>query len=229
MVFGDWFCWDGRLCRAVLPGLRAGNGGYIVNISSVADIVGLPFSGLYCASKFALEGMSECLRLEMRPFGIHVVLVEPGDFRTQITAKCCVAEASQNSAYRTAFDKFKRKQDQDEAAEPTPEPVARLVERNLSHRRPKARYTVGMLGQRIVAPLKRLLPDGGETCVGRFAPQISFCNVSRRARLGYRIPAFEIGSPGQRTGASQAASQKARSMSDIANSRLKSGVKEKFR
>ena len=48
----------------MLPALCAGNGGYIVNISSVADIVGLPFSGLYCASKFALEGMSECLRLE---------------------------------------------------------------------------------------------------------------------------------------------------------------------
>jgi short-subunit dehydrogenase len=100
--------------------------------------------------------MSESLRLETRPFGIHVVLVELGDFRTQITAKRCVAEASQN--YRTAFDKFKRKQDQDEAAEPTPEPVARQVDRILSHRRPKARYTVGMLGQRIVAPLKRLLP-----------------------------------------------------------------------
>ena len=90
----------------MLPALRAGNGGYIVNIGSLADIVGLPFSGLYCASKFALEGMSESLRLETRPFGIHVVLVEPGDFRTQITAKRCVAEASQNSAYRTAFDKF---------------------------------------------------------------------------------------------------------------------------
>jgi NAD(P)-dependent dehydrogenase (short-subunit alcohol dehydrogenase family) len=113
----------------VLPALRAGNGGYIVNIGSLADIVGLPFSGVYCASKFAREGMSECLRLETRPFGIHVVLVEPTDFRTQITAKRCVAEASQNSAYRTAFEKFKRKQDQDEAAEPTPEPVARLAVR----------------------------------------------------------------------------------------------------
>jgi short-subunit dehydrogenase len=60
----------------VLPALRAGNGGYIVNISSLADIVGLPFSGLYCASKFALEGMSESLRLETRPFGIHVILLE---------------------------------------------------------------------------------------------------------------------------------------------------------
>lgn len=88
----------------MLPALGAGNGSYIVNIS----IVGLPFSGLYCARKFAREGMSESLRLETRPFGIYVVLVEPGDFRTQITAKRCVAEASQNSAYRTAFDKFKQ-------------------------------------------------------------------------------------------------------------------------
>ena len=71
--------------------------------------------------------MSESLRLETRPFGIHVVLLEPSDFRTQITAKRCVAEASQNSAYRAAFDKFNRKQDQNEAAEPTPEPVARLA------------------------------------------------------------------------------------------------------
>ena len=91
------------LVPAVLPALRAGNGGYIVNIS----IVGLPFSGLYCATKFALEDMSESLRLETRPFGIHVVLVEPGDIRTQITAKRCAAEASQNSLYRTAFDKFR--------------------------------------------------------------------------------------------------------------------------
>lgn len=80
----------------MLPALRAGSGGYIVNIGSLADIVGLPFSGLYCASKFAREGMSESLRLETRPFGINVVLVEPGDFRTQITAKRCVTEASQN-------------------------------------------------------------------------------------------------------------------------------------
>jgi hypothetical protein len=69
------------------------------------------------------------------------------------------AEASQNSLYRTAFDKFRRKHEQDDAAAPTPEPVARLVERILSHRSPKARYTVGMLRPRIVAPLKRLLPQ----------------------------------------------------------------------
>jgi short-subunit dehydrogenase len=59
------------LCRAVLPALCAGNGGYIVNIGSLADIVGLPFSGLYCASKFAREGMSESLRLERDEAGLN--------------------------------------------------------------------------------------------------------------------------------------------------------------
>ena len=113
-----------RVCRAALPALRASGGGYVINISSLAGIVGLPFSGLYCASKFALEGMSESLRHEARPFGIQVVLVEPGDFRTQTTAKRRVAAASQTSVYKGSFDKFKQKQDHDESTGPTPEPVA---------------------------------------------------------------------------------------------------------
>src|ERR1700730_9996555 len=103
--------------------------------------------------------MSESLRLETRPVGRSCRAGGASDFRTQITAKRYVVEASQNSAYHTAVDKFKRKQDQDEVGAPTPEPVARLVERILNHRRPKVRYTVGMPGQRIVPPLKRLLPQ----------------------------------------------------------------------
>ncbi len=149
-----------RVCRAVLPALRAGGGGHIVNISSLAGLVGLPFSGLYSASKFALEGASESLRHEARPFGIRVVLVEPGDFRTQITARRRVAEASRtNEAYCDRFAQFKRKQDQDEAGAPTPEPVARLVERILNNPRPKTRYPVAMPSQWIVVPLKRILPQ----------------------------------------------------------------------
>jgi short-subunit dehydrogenase len=84
----------------------------------------LRFSGLYYASKFALEGMSESLRLAARAFGIHVVLVESSDFCTRIAARRYVAETMQNSAHRTLFDKFKCKQDQDEAAAPLPEPLA---------------------------------------------------------------------------------------------------------
>jgi NAD(P)-dependent dehydrogenase (short-subunit alcohol dehydrogenase family) len=149
-----------RVCRAVLPIMRAQGAGYIVNISSLAGVLGLPFSGLYSASKFALEGMSESLRLEVRRFGVRVVLIEPGDFRTQLAAVRRPTAASQGaSVYRAALETFKAQQDKDEAGAPTPEAVARLVARVLETPSPRARYTVGMLGQRIVVPLKRLLPQ----------------------------------------------------------------------
>jgi NAD(P)-dependent dehydrogenase (short-subunit alcohol dehydrogenase family) len=149
-----------RVCRATLPALRKQGGGHVINVSSLAAVVGLPFSGLYSASKFALEGLSESLRHEARPFGIRVVLVEPGDFRTAITSKRRTTRASEtNTAYREAFARFKKKQDQDEAQAPDPQAVAVLVENILKNPRPRMRYSVGMMGQRIVVPLKRLLPQ----------------------------------------------------------------------
>jgi len=149
-----------RVCRAVLPVMRKQGSGYLINISSLAGVLGLPFSGLYSASKFALEGMSESLRLELRRFGVRVVLVEPGDFRTQLPAKRRIARASgKNDAYRAAFAQFQTAQEKDEAKAPTPEPVAYLIERILRSRAPGLRYSVGMIGQRVVVPLKRLLPQ----------------------------------------------------------------------
>jgi len=68
--------------RAVLPGMRARRHGYIVNIASVGGIVGFAGSGYYAATKFAVEGLSESLAREVEPLGIHVLLVEPGPFRT---------------------------------------------------------------------------------------------------------------------------------------------------
>lgn len=149
-----------RVCRATLPALRKQGGGHIINVSSLAAVVGLPFSGLYSASKFALEGMTESLRHETRPFGIQVVLVEPGDFRTAITSKRRTTRASEtNAAYGEAFARFKVKQDQDEAQAPDPQGVADLIESILKNPRPRLRYTVGMMGQRIVVPLKKFLPQ----------------------------------------------------------------------
>ena len=149
-----------RVCRAVLPIMRRQGGGHIVNISSLAGILGLPFSGLYSASKFALEGMTESLRWETRSFGVRVVLIEPGDFRSQLAAtRRIVGGAATNETYRAAFDRFKAQQDKDEAGAPTPEPVAELVERILRDSSPRLRYSVGMLGQRVVIPAKRLLPQ----------------------------------------------------------------------
>jgi NAD(P)-dependent dehydrogenase (short-subunit alcohol dehydrogenase family) len=70
------------MIRAVLPGMRARRHGYIVNIASVGGIVGFAGSGYYAATKFAVEGLTESLALEVEPLGIHVLLVEPGPFRT---------------------------------------------------------------------------------------------------------------------------------------------------
>lgn len=149
-----------RVCRAVLPRMRAQGGGHIVNISSLAGVLGLPFSGLYSASKFALEGMTESLRLEARCFGIRVVLIEPGDFQSDLAVTRRIAEgAAKNDAYREAFARFQAQQEKDEAGAPTPESLARLVERILADPNPRLRYSAGMLGQRVVIPLKRWLPQ----------------------------------------------------------------------
>jgi NAD(P)-dependent dehydrogenase (short-subunit alcohol dehydrogenase family) len=149
-----------RVCRAVLPIMRQQGHGYIINISSLAGLVGLPFSGFYSASKFALEGMSESLRLETRTFGIRVVLIEPGDFRSNFpSARRMTTESSTNNAYRPVMEKIRAAQERDEANGPTPEPIARLVERILRTSRPRMRYTAGWMSQRIVVPCKRFLPQ----------------------------------------------------------------------
>jgi NAD(P)-dependent dehydrogenase (short-subunit alcohol dehydrogenase family) len=79
--------------RALLPGFRARRRGWIVNISSVAGLVGLIGSGYYSASKFAMEGFSEALRSELEPFGIGLMMVEPGMFRTEFLGSAVVRAA----------------------------------------------------------------------------------------------------------------------------------------
>jgi short-subunit dehydrogenase len=149
-----------RVCRAVLPVMRQQGGGHVVNISSLGGIVGLPFSGLYSASKFALEGVSESLRWETRRFGVRVVLVEPGDFRSNFTAaRRMTKDSAVNPAYREALARARAAQEKEELNGPGPESIARLVEKILKNANPRLRYTVGMPGQRIVSPLKRLLPQ----------------------------------------------------------------------
>ena len=74
-----------RVCRAVLPIMRRQQGGHIVNIGSIGGLIGIPYQAMYSASKFALEGFTESLRLEVRPFGIKAVIIEPGDHKTPLT------------------------------------------------------------------------------------------------------------------------------------------------
>jgi NAD(P)-dependent dehydrogenase (short-subunit alcohol dehydrogenase family) len=148
-----------RICRAVLPSMRRQRSGLIVNISSLGGLFGLPFQGIYSASKFALEGLSESLRLEARRYGVHVVLVEPGDVRTAITRNRVLARASTaGSPYGESFARALAVIEKEESHGVAAGDVAALVVRIAGTRRPRFRYTVGHPSQRLTALLKRVLP-----------------------------------------------------------------------
>ncbi len=148
-----------RLCHAVLPHMRKQQVGYIVNIGSLAGVIGLPFQGVYSASKHALEGLTEALRMEVKPFGICVSLIEPGDFKTSITQNRIFTTASKhNSAYTEKFQTALSLMEKSEMAGPSPDKLAVLVEKIINHPSPKVRYTIGNVDQKLSALLKRLVP-----------------------------------------------------------------------
>jgi NAD(P)-dependent dehydrogenase (short-subunit alcohol dehydrogenase family) len=150
-----------RVCRAVLPHLREQRSGTIVNISSLSGLIAQPFQGMYSATKFAMEGVSEAMRVEVRPFGIHVVLIEPGDTRTAFTANRRRTEASQAaSAYADNMQRAMAVVERDEQTGVSAEAVARLLERILRKRSPRLRYPVASASQRFAAVAKKLMPGG---------------------------------------------------------------------
>lgn len=149
-----------RVCRTVLPVMRRAQHGTIVNISSLGGRIGLPYQGLYSATKFAVEGMSEALRMEARQFGIHVTMIEPGDFRTRFTAsRRYVDGAKENSAYQDSFERTIKVAEKDEQTGSSPEQIANLLVRILGSRSPRVRYSVGGISQRGAAILKGILPS----------------------------------------------------------------------
>src|SRR5579862_4280541 len=150
-----------RVCRAALPILRRQGSGLLVNISSIGGLIGLPFEGLYSASKFALEGMSEALRLEVRQFGIAVVLVEPGDFKSSFAAnRIWTKESAESSPYSASRRAVQAVLEHDEANAPDALAVARRVGRIVETPSPALRYPVGLFLQRLAVGLKRILPSG---------------------------------------------------------------------
>jgi len=150
-----------RVCRAVLPHLREQRSGTIVNISSLSGLIAQPFQGMYSATKFAMEGASEAMRMEVRPFGIHVVLIEPGDTRTAFTANRRLTGASQTaSAYAENMKRVLTVVEHDEQTGISPENVARLLAHILSRRSPRLRYPVASRSQRLAAVARKLLPGG---------------------------------------------------------------------
>jgi NAD(P)-dependent dehydrogenase (short-subunit alcohol dehydrogenase family) len=148
-----------RVCRAVLPAMRRQRAGHIVNIGSIGGLVAIPYQGLYSASKFALEGLSESLRLEVSRFGVRVVLIEPGDHRTSLTAnRRLAAGAERRSVYAERFERALARMASDEQGGPGPEVLARLIADVVETPKPRLRYTAGPAPERVAVWLKRLLP-----------------------------------------------------------------------
>ena len=149
-----------RVCRAALPIMRRQRSGTIVNVSSIGGRMGLPFVGLYSATKYAVEGLTEALRIEARRFGVRAVLIEPGDFCTGFTdRRVRVRRSAENDSYAAAFARALAIVEHDERNGASPESIARLVERILRTSAPRVRYTAGAAFQRLAAGLKRILPS----------------------------------------------------------------------
>jgi len=131
-----------RMVNAVLPGMRAAGAGKIINISSLAGNTAIPFSGFYSATKFAVEGYSESLWYEVRPFGVSVSLVEPGFVNTPIVEASPVA-ARPVPAYDATRKRMLAAFGHALAGGIPPEQVARRVLQIAESRAPGLRYRVG--------------------------------------------------------------------------------------
>jgi NAD(P)-dependent dehydrogenase (short-subunit alcohol dehydrogenase family) len=147
-----------RMVNAVLPLMRQQERGHIVNMGSLAGLSSIPFLGIYSASKFALEGYTEALRHEVKPFNIHVSLTEPGFLKTPMTSNRHVA------AHRIgAYDRWRQRaldavRAQEEKG-PGPDVVAEALLEIISSDRPRLRYRIGQQAK-MVGRLRRFLPAG---------------------------------------------------------------------
>ncbi|MFS0870226.1 SDR family oxidoreductase [Paenibacillus xylanilyticus] len=146
------------MTRAVLPVMRKQQQGLIINLSSVSGLSGFPGYAPYAASKFAVEGFTESLRHEMTSFGIRVVLVEPGAYRTPIWDKGLgEIHRSDDSPYKDKLDAVLRYSRHAGQTAPDPQEVADLIARIARMRSPRLRYALGK-GSRLIIFGKTLLP-----------------------------------------------------------------------
>jgi NAD(P)-dependent dehydrogenase (short-subunit alcohol dehydrogenase family) len=164
-----------RLIQLVLPTMRAQRAGRIINVSSIGGRIGEPFGSWYHATKFALEGLSDSLRMELHPFGIDVVVIQPGAIRTEWNriAREGLMKYSGSGAYRDgarAHTRMMAAADQGPFASP-PSVVARTIVRAAQTRRPKTRFATGG-GARTILFLRRVLSDRAFDATMRMAERL---------------------------------------------------------
>jgi NAD(P)-dependent dehydrogenase (short-subunit alcohol dehydrogenase family) len=153
-----------RLSQLATPMMRAQRGGAIVNITSIGGKMHEPLGAWYHATKFAVEGLSDCLRMELAPFGIHVIVIEPGAIKTEWggIARESMLKYSGDTAYREQAQMHARMfegADKSNMASP-PEVVAETIAGALRAGRPRTRYATGG-GAKMILALRRFTSDRG--------------------------------------------------------------------
>jgi NAD(P)-dependent dehydrogenase (short-subunit alcohol dehydrogenase family) len=148
------------ITREVLPVMRKQGGGMIINFSSIGGLMGLPFQSFYSAVKFATEGFSEALRLEIRQFNIKVVLINPGDFHTNNTAnrRNYLSVTGAGDPYSDQFTRTLGIIEKCETNGLSPEILARRMVRIVESGNPHHRYVIASFDQKLSVLLKRLIP-----------------------------------------------------------------------
>ncbi|RYU94274.1 oxidoreductase [Emticicia agri] len=149
-----------RLIQLVLPTMRKNNYGKIVNISSVGGKVTLPMGAWYHASKFAIEGLSDALRKEVKPFGVDVIVIEPGGTKSEMTALGdeYMTGVSGNTVYSSLAKGVSKMYAtmQKDAADPIV--IAKLIKQGIEATHPKTRYA-GAAGAKLILFLRKILSD----------------------------------------------------------------------
>ncbi len=148
-----------RVIKAVLPIMRKQRSGMIINITSIAGYMGLPFRGIYSATKGALELTTEAYRMELKPFNIKMTNVAPGDFATNIATGRYHTPVYEDSPYKELYERSLKEMDEGVANGLPPIRMAKKVYRVMRRKNPSIHYKVGEPLQKISIALKHILPD----------------------------------------------------------------------
>jgi NAD(P)-dependent dehydrogenase (short-subunit alcohol dehydrogenase family) len=146
-----------RMCDAVLPHMRAEGAGLIINISSIVANYGMPFRGFYSASKAAVQRYSEALRLELRPFGIRLTVVEPGGYRTNIS-RDRLRPGQASASYTERYERSMATLRKDEVTCLDPDECARLLVHIVASNDPDHMYRPAQGIAKLSVWMKRFLP-----------------------------------------------------------------------
>ncbi len=148
-----------NMIKKCIPTMRKNNKGLIINITSVLGYFGIPYRGIYCATKSSMEIVGEVFSMELKKFNINVVNVAPGDFKTNIVSRRINSKPHSFSYYNEEYSKSLKSANKNVENAWSPEIVSKLIYNIINSKNPKIHYKVGKFIQKFSIVLKNILPD----------------------------------------------------------------------